>query len=142
MKISIGSDHAGFDVKRDLIEYLKSKGYAILDCGTDSNESVDYPEFAHKVGFTITKLEANKGIVICGSGIGVSISANKLKGIRCALCTSENHAVMSRKHNDSNVLALGARMTDFEMIKKITEIWLSTEFEGGRHQRRIEKIEV
>jgi len=142
MIIAIGSDHAGFDVKQDLIEYLQSDGHSIVDCGTYSNESVDYPEFAHKVGNSVVNSDADKGIVVCGSGIGVSISANKIKGIRCALCISRDQAIMSRKHNNANVLAIGARMTEYDTIQNIVAVWLATNFEGGRHQRRIEKIEI
>ena len=140
-KIAIGCDHAAFNEKEKLKIFLISKEYELVDVGTYSSDSVDYPSFGHKVGKMVVSNEVNKGIVICGSGIGISIAANKIKGIRAALCTSTEHAEMSRKHNDANVLALGARMTDFNVILKIVNIWLNTEFEGGRHLQRVNLIE-
>ena len=107
-----------------------------------SEESVDYPEFGHAVGNSVKDGESAKGIVVCGSGIGISMAANKVEGIRAALCTTPEHALMSRLHNDANVLAIGARMTDFDIILEIVDTWLSSEFEGGRHSRRVNKIEV
>tara|TARA_B110000467_G_C18326862_1_gene489700 strand:- start:24 stop:455 length:432 start_codon:yes stop_codon:yes gene_type:complete len=142
MKISIGADHAGFSVKEKIREYLESKGYRILDKGAYSEESVDYPEFGHAVGNSVKDGESAKGIVVCGSGIGISMAANKVEGIRAALCTTPEHALMSRLHNDANVLAIGARMTDFDIILEIIDTWLRSEFEGGRHSRRVNKIEV
>ena len=142
MKISIGADHAGFSVKEKIREYLESKGYTILDKGTYSEESVDYPEFGHAVGNSVQTGESTKGIVVCGSGIGISMAANKVEGIRAALCTTPEHAQMSRLHNDANVLAIGARMTDYNVIIEIVDTWLNSEFEGGRHTRRVNKIEV
>ena len=141
MKISIGADHAGFSIKEKIREYLESKGYTILDKGTYSEESVDYPEFGHAVGNSVQSGESTKGIVVCGSGIGISMAANKVEGIRAALCTTPEHAQMSRLHNDANVLAIGARMTDYNVIIEIVDTWLNTEFEGGRHSRRVNKIE-
>ena len=140
MIISMGADHAGFSVKEKIREYLESKGYTILDKGAYSEDSVDYPEFGHAVGNSVQSGESEKGIIVCGSGIGISMAANKIEGIRAALCTSAEHALMSRLHNDANVLAIGARMTDYDVIKDIVDIWLSTEFEGGRHSRRVKKI--
>ena len=142
MIISMGADHAGFSVKEKIREYLKSKGYTLLDKGTYSEDSVDYPEFGHAVGNSVQSGESEKGIVVCGSGIGISMAANKVEGIRAALCTSAEHAQMSRLHNDANVLAIGARMTDYDVITDIVDTWLNTEFEGGRHSRRVNKIEV
>ena len=142
MKISIGADHAGFSVKEKIREYLESKGYTTLDKGTYSEESVDYPEFGHAVGNSVQCGESTKGIVVCGSGIGISMAANKVEGIRAALCTTPVHAQMSRLHNDANVLAIGARMTDYNVIIEIVDTWLNSEFEGGRHSRRVNKIEV
>jgi len=142
MIISIGADHAGFSVKENIREYLESKSYTILDKGAYSEDSVDYPEFGHAVGYSVQSGESTKGIVFCGSGIGISIAVNKVEGIRAALCTSAEHAQMSRLHNDANVLAIGARMTDYDVITDIVDTWLSTEFEGGRHLRRVNKIEV
>ncbi len=141
IRISIGSDHAGYEAKQKIIKFLSSKDYDVFDEGCYSDESVDYPEFGHRVGLKITSGEADKGVVVCGSGIGISIAANKIKGIRAALCYSKDHARMSRLHNNSNILALGARMNFGDDILDILDVWLGTNFEGGRHQRRIEKIE-
>ena len=141
MIIAIGCDHAAFEEKNKVKNILISFGYKVLDFGTNSSESVDYPLFGHKVGYAILNKKADRGIVICGSGIGISIAANKIKGIRAALCTSVKHAELSRKHNDANILALGARLTEFSEIESIVKAWLETSFEGGRHQRRVEKIE-
>ena len=138
----MGADHAGFSVKEKIRKYLESKGYTILDKGSYSEDSVDYPEFGHAVGHSVQSGESTKGIVVCGSGIGISMAANKVEGIRAALCTSTAHAQMSRLHNDANVLAIGARMTDYDVITDIVDTWLSTEFEGGRHLRRVNKIDV
>ena len=142
MKIAIGCDHAAFDVKEQLKMYLSDKlNHQVLDLGTDSSESVDYPNYGHKVGLSVSKNSVDLGIVICGSGIGISIAANKVKGVRAALCTSKEHAIMSRKHNDANILALGARFTPYEEIISIVKSWLDTDFEGGRHLDRVNKIE-
>ena len=132
-KIAIGCDHAAFNEKEKLKKYLIKNGYELVDVGTNSSDSVDYPSFGHEVGKLVANNKVNKGIVICGSGIGISIAANKIKGVRAALCTSSEHAKMSRKHNDANVLALGARMTDFSLVLEIVQSWLNTDFEGGRH---------
>ena len=140
-KISIGSDHAGYEAKQKIIKFLLSKDYDVFDEGCHSNDSVDYPEFGHRVGRKVTSGEADRGIVVCGSGIGISIAANKIKGVRASLCFSKDHAKMSRLHNNSNILALGARMDARDEILDILDVWLNTDFEGGRHQRRIEKIE-
>ncbi len=141
MKISIGSDHAGYDVKQEITNFLLNKGYDIDDVGCHSDDSVDYPEFGHQVGKNIISGVSGKGIVVCGSGIGISIAANKIEGIRAALCFTKEHAKMSRLHNDSNILAVGARMNGGDNILDIVDIWLNTDFEGGRHQKRIDKIE-
>ena len=141
MKLAIGCDHAGYEMKEKIKDFLYTKGdIEIYDFGTNSNQSVDYPEFGHAVAKKVIS-DNVKGIVVCGSGIGISIAANKVKGIRAALCTTAEHAEMSRKHNDSNVLALGARTTAYEEIKNIIDVWLNTKFEGGRHLDRINKIE-
>ena len=141
-KIAIGCDHAAFNEKEKLKLYLVEKGYNLVDVGTNSLDSVDYPSFGHEVGLLVSKNTVDKGIVICGSGIGISIAANKVKGVRAALCTSQAHAEMSRKHNDANILALGARMTEYSEIINIVENWLKTKFEGGRHLKRIKLIEI
>ena len=143
MKLAIGCDHAGFELKEKIIS--KYSDYDFIDCGSFSEESVDYPEFGHKVSLcVIDKNETNceYGIIICGSGIGISIAANKIGGIRAALCTSVEHAKLSRLHNNANILALGARLTKENLIYKIIDSFLETKFEGGRHQDRINKIET
>ena len=141
MKIAIGADHAGFEAKENIKKYL-SKEHTIIDFGTDSLASVDYPKFGHLVAKAVSNKDADVGIVVCGSGIGISIAANKMKGIRAALCTSIEHAEMSKKHNNANILALGARMTTYDNMIMIIDKWLEEEFEGGRHQNRIEQIEI
>ncbi len=138
MEIVIASDHAGFRLK----EILKKKltGYTFIDAGTDSEDSCDYPDYAEKAGLMVASGKADCGIVICGTGIGISIAANKVKGVRAALCFNEFMAEMSRLHNNSNVLALGARVIGEDLAVRIAEVWLKTGFEGGRHERRVEKI--
>lgn len=141
MKIAIGSDHAAYKEKQILINYLENRGLTVLDFGTDSEDSVDYPIFGQKVAKSVLNEIANKGIIICGTGIGISIAANRFKGIRAALCTSESHAEMSRKHNDSNILALGSRTTNINLLKKIVKVWLETDFEAGRHMNRLNMLD-
>jgi len=142
MKIAIGCDHAAFKEKNILIDFIENDlGHKVIDLGCHSSDSVDYPEYGHLVGKNVVNKNVDKGIVICGSGIGISIAANKIKGIRAALCNSVEHAIMSRKHNDANVLAMGSRFTDIPLLKLIIEAWLKTEFEGGRHLLRVNKIE-
>jgi len=141
MNVSIGSDHRGFELKERIKEYLTKNSVTVLDFGTDSNASVDYPDFAKKVGESVAKEESKFGITICGSGIGVSIAANKVKGVRAVNATNENMAEMSRKHNNANVICFGADFIDFDTAIKYWSIFSSTDFEGGeRHNRRIEKI--
>lgn len=142
MNIVIGADHAGFLLKEKIKEKLGKEGYEVIDVGTFSEESVDYPIYGKKIGEKVAKGEADRGIAICGSGIGISISCNKVKGIRAALCTSVEMAEMSRRHNNANVLALGARMIDKDTAFKIVDKWLETGFEGGKHLRRINMIEA
>jgi len=141
MKYFIGTDHAGFEVKPFVIEYLQKKGIEVEDLGCYSSESVDYPDYAHKVAKAVLENEGSKGILICGSGIGMSLAANKHKGIRAALCHDYYTASMARKHNDANILCFGARIVGKGEIESILEGWLNSEFEGGRHQRRVEKID-
>jgi ribose 5-phosphate isomerase B len=136
MKIIIGSDHAGFPLK----EALKKAIGGMTDIGTGSADSVDYPDFGARVARAVSSGEYDRGILICGSGIGMSIVANKFPGIRAALCTDTEAARLSRMHNDANVLVLAGRRTDPEMAVAITRVWLDTPFEGGRHERRLEKI--
>lgn len=140
MKIALASDHGGFELKEEIKKDLQDNGYDIVDLGTDSCESVDYPQYGKKCAEYVVSGNADKGIVICGTGIGISIAANKVKGARCALCTSEFMAEMTAKHNDANMLALGGRVLDVDEAKKITKVWLDTPFEGGRHQRRVDQL--
>lgn len=138
MKIALASDHAGFELKELVKKHLAEKGIEVLDLGTDSKESVDYPVYGHKCGEAVVDGICDRGIVCCGTGIGISMAANKVKGARCALCTDVNMAVMTRKHNDANMLAMGARTTDSVTALEMVDAWLETEFEGGRHQRRVD----
>lgn len=140
MKIGIGSDHGGFELKEHIKEYLKEKGIEYVDYGTNSLESVDYPDYGKKVAEAVVGKEVDRGIVICGTGIGISIAANKVRGIRCALCGDTFSARMSRLHNDANVLALGGRVLGVGLALDIVDIFLDGEFEGGRHTNRINKI--
>jgi ribose 5-phosphate isomerase B len=139
-RIVIASDHAGFPLKEKIKDYLKKNGYAVKDLGTDSGESCDYPDFAASLARAIAKKKYPRGIAICGSGIGVSIVANRYAGVRAALCYNATAAALSRQHNDSNVLALGARFINAALAKRIVKVWLETKFEGGRHTRRLNKI--
>ena len=141
IKIAVGSDHGGLEYKEKILEFLKNKGYETIDEGTYSKESCDYPEFARKVATLVAEKKADKGILICGSGIGMSIAANKVKGIRAALCSETTSARLSREHNNSNILCLGQRLIGETMAFEIVETWLNTEFAGGRHQHRIDIIE-
>ena len=138
--IYIGSDHAGFEAKSHVIDYVSNMGYSVIDKGTFSPESVDYPDFGVAVGKAVANDPDTSGIIICGTGIGISIAANKIKNIRAALCTTPLHAEMARKHNNANILAMGARMTGLEEMDAIIDTWFSTDFEGGRHQKRVDKI--
>ncbi len=140
MVLAFGSDHAGFPLKLHLIEFAKKLGYDVLDFGCDSAESCDYPDYAFLVARALNESKADFGILICGSGIGMSIAANKIKGIRAANCCSVEMAKLARLHNDANVLALGARLIPSDLAEKILLEFLNTSFEGGRHIRRIEKI--
>ncbi len=141
--IYVGSDHAGYEAKNELKPFVESLGYDVTDLGCFSETSVDYPDIAREVSEKVLETEGADGILICGTGIGMSMAANKLKGIRAALVTTEEMAEMTRRHNDANVLALGARTTDVELMKKIIKKFLETKFEEGeeRHVRRVEKIE-
>lgn len=142
MKIAIGSDHAGYDLKQELIDLLRADNHDFRDLGTVSGEPVDYPDIAREVSNAVASGEFERGIIICGTGIGVCMTANKIKGIRAALCANEFTARMSREHNDANVLALGGRVIGTELAKAITRVWLKTDFSGEpRHRMRIEKIE-
>lgn len=138
--IAIGCDHGGFELKEHIIKHLEDKGVEFKDYGTYSEDSVDYPDYAKKVCTAIIEGEADKGILICGTGIGISIAANKHKGIRAALCSDVYSTKMTRMHNDANVICLGGRVTGRELAFMIVDTWLDTEFEGGRHAMRIAKI--
>jgi ribose 5-phosphate isomerase B len=138
MKIAIASDHAGFRLKKILKEHFSE--HEFIDVGTDSESSCDYPDYAILAGEKIISGEAELGIVICGTGIGISIAANKIKGIRAALCFNEYMADMSRRHNNANVLALGAKVTNDDLAIRITDTWLKSKFEGERHAKRVQKI--
>ena len=140
MKIALGCDHAGFQLKKAVLDLLSDMGHEVLDSGTDSPESVDYPDFAHAAAERVKNKEADAAIVICGSGIGVSISANKVSGIRCALCLTPEMATLAREHNNANALAMGARFISEESAREIVSAFIKTPFEGGRHERRVEKI--
>lgn len=140
MKISMGCDHGGYLLKEHIKKYLTEKGHEIVDVGCNSLDSCDYPQFGAAAARAVADGTCERGIVICTSGIGISISANKIKGIRCALCSEPLSAEMTRKHNNANVLAMGAGMTGPNMAERIVDTFLSTEFEGGRHQRRVDGI--
>jgi ribose 5-phosphate isomerase B len=138
--LALGSDHAGYLLKKFLIENLVNNGYQVKDYGTFSEESVDYPDFAHLVAHSVNEGVYDRGILICGTGNGVNITANKYPKVRSALCWNEEIAKFARLHNDANILALPARFIDFNLALNVMNIFLTTGFEGGRHQRRIEKI--
>jgi ribose 5-phosphate isomerase B len=139
-KIAIGGDHAGFEYKGKLIQKLEGLGFEVKDFGPFSEASVDYPDFVHPLSTAVEKAEFELGIVICGSGNGVAITANKHQGIRAALCWNEELAALARQHNNANVLAIPARFVSYELAEKMAETFLTTDFEGGRHQNRVSKI--
>ena len=139
--IALASDHAGFELKEILKKHLIDKHYDIMDYGTSSTASVDYPIYAKKAANSVARGQCEKGIVCCGTGIGVSITANKVKGIRCALCTSVEMAKMAKQHNNANILAMGGRTTDKELAFQMVDTWLSEEFLGGKHLRRTNMLD-
>lgn len=141
MLVGIGCDHAGLEMKEEMLALFKDLGIPYKDYGTFTKESVDYPDFGLKVSEAVSKGEIDRGLLICGTGIGMSIVANKFKGVRAALCHEPYSAKMSRLHNDANILVLGGRMIGKGLAKEIAMVWFTTEFEGGRHQRRLDKIE-
>lgn len=141
MKIAIASDHAGFAQKKLLKEYLESAGHSVTDCGSFSEERSDYPDYGAKAAKLVSKGEAERAFLICGSGMGMCMVANRFKGVRAAVIRDENDAKLSREHNDANVACFGARVTDASFLKKLAEVFLSTAFEGGRHKARVEKID-
>ena len=142
MKIAIGSDHAGYNLKEDIITVIKELGHEPVDVGSHSTESADYADYAIPAAEMVANGEAGRGIVICGTGVGMSVSANKVKGIRCGLVHDLFTAKATREHNDTNVLAMGERIIGPGLAQEIARTWLTTEFEGGRHERRVEKINV
>lgn len=141
MKIAVAADHGGYELKQAVVDHLLSRGEEVIDLGTDSTESVDYPVYGVSCGEAVASGSADLGIVVCGTGIGISIAANKVHGIRCGLCTSVEMAHLTKQHNNANVLALGGRTTGKELALAIVDEWLDTPFEGGRHQRRVDMLD-
>jgi len=141
MQIFLGADHGGYELKDQIAAYLKSSGHKVTDLGTNNSDSVDYPEYGHLVAKSVIANQGSLGIVVCGSGIGISIAANKVEGIRAALCHCVEYAKLAKQHNNANVLALGGRFLTKEEAIQIVDTFLTTDFEGGRHQLRIDKIE-
>lgn len=140
MKIGIANDHSAVDMKNEIVKYLLEKGYEVVNYGTDATESCHYPIYGEKIGRAVASGEVDLGIAICGTGLGISLAANKVKGVRAAVCSEPYTARMSREHNNANVLAFGARVIGIEMAKMIVDEWLSAEFLGGRHQQRVDMI--
>ena len=140
MKIAIGNDHTAIEMKNEIKAHLEERGFEVLDLGTNTAESCDYPVYGEKVGCAVVSGDADLGIAICGTGVGISLAANKVKGVRAGVCSEPYTAKLSRMHNDSNVLAFGARVIGVEMAKMITDTWLDAKFEGGRHQRRVDMM--
>ena len=140
MRIGIGSDHGGFELKEHIKDYLEKEGIDYLDYGTNSLDSVDYPDYGKKLAEGVISGEVDKGIAICGTGIGISIACNKVKGIRCALCGDTYSARMSVEHNNANIIALGGRVIGKDLAVEIVSVWLKSQFQGGRHGRRVNKI--
>lgn len=142
MNISIASDHGGLELKNKIAGYLVSLGHNVVDFGTYTTDSCDYPDFAHQAAEAVASGKCERGVVVCTTGIGVSMVANRHKGVRCALCTNTDQAKFTRLHNNANMIAFGQKYTTFDMAKLMLDIFLDTPFEGGRHQKRVEKIEV
>ena len=140
MKISIGNDHAGPEYKKAIVDFLKQKGHEILNHGTDTSDSVDYPDFGHPVAIDVETGKANFGIVICGSGNGINMTVNKHQGIRSALCWDKEIASLARQHNDANIISIPARFTSIQQAVEMVDTFLNTNFEGGRHANRVNKI--
>lgn len=140
LRIAIGSDHGGVDYKQEVINYLKEKGYEVKNVGTDSHDSCHYPVYGAEVGKLVSKGEADFGIVICTSGEGIAIAANKIKGVRCGLAYNDEVAMLMRQHNNANVISFGAKFMALEDVKRRIDIFISTEFEGGRHATRVDMI--
>lgn len=140
MKIVIGNDHAAVELKKEIAAYLEEKGHEVINIGTDTLESCNYPEYGAKAGHMVADGEADCGVLICGTGVGISISANKVKGIRAAVCSEPVTARLVKEHNNANIIAFGARIVGVETAKAIVDAWLNAEFQGGRHQTRIDLI--
>ena len=141
MRIGVGSDHAGFALKEHVRERLEASGHDVVDFGAKDESRCDYPDFAIVVARAVARKEVERGILVCGTGLGIAMAANRVRAVRAAPCTSEYEAVMTRKHNDANILALGGRVVTPEIADRIVDVFLATEFEGGRHQRRVSKID-
>ena len=141
MKIAIGNDHAGVEVKKNIKKHLSEKGYTVINKGYDGKESVDYPDYIHPVSLEVKEKKAQIGIIICGSGNGAAMTANKHKGVRAAICWSEEIAELARQHNDANIISIPSRFLSEKEIINIVEVFIKTDFEGGRHKRRIDKID-
>ena len=140
MKIAIGNDHTAVEYKKEITAFLEEKGHEVINYGTDKSESCNYAEYGQKVGFAVASGEADCGVLICGTGIGISLAANKVKGIRAAVCSEPVSARLTKEHNNANIIAFGARIVGIEMAKAIVAAWLDSEFQGGRHQDRINAI--
>lgn len=140
MKIAIGNDHAATELKFQIKEYLESQGHEVINFGTDTNESCNYPEFGEAVGKAVVSGEAEAGVLICGTGVGISIAANKVNGVRAVVCSEPVTAKLSKEHNNSNIVAFGARIVGLEMAKAIVDAWLEAEYQGGRHQMRVDML--
>ena len=140
MKLVIGNDHVALEMKYEIMAYLQEKGYEVLNIGTDSPDRFDYPVSGYRAAKMVASEEADGGILICGTGVGISLSANKVRGIRCCVCSEPYSARLSKQHNNTNMIAFGARVVGIELAKMIVDAWLEAEFEGGRHQRRIDMI--
>jgi ribose 5-phosphate isomerase B len=140
MRIGVGNDHSALELKAELVAFMQQMGHEVVDFGTNSTDSCDYPVYGEKVARAVVAGEVDKGVLICGTGLGISLAANKVDGIRAAVCSEPFTAKMSRAHNDCNILSLGARVVGSELAKMIVETWLTTEFEGGRHQKRVDLI--
>ncbi len=140
MRVAIGNDHSAVELKEIIADYVRELGHEAINLGTDTTQSCDYPLYGEKVGRAVVSGEADLGIAICGTGLGISLAANKVKGVRACVCSEPYTARMSRLHNNANVLCFGARVVGSELAKMITQVWLESEFEGGRHQRRVDQI--
>lgn len=140
MKIAFGNDHTALALKRELVPYLEGKGHEILDCGVNSPESCDYPVYGERAALAVQRGQADCGILVCGTGVGISLAANKVRGIRAVVCSEPYSAMLSKQHNNTNMLALGARVVGPELAKMIVDAWLDAQFLGGRHQRRVDLI--